>query len=270
MVINLKSKIEEAKKEFDDENYEKALEILDAGNFGEEYSKLVLILKIGCLRGLKQFDEALAVINSAIEKFPYEDFFWARKVECHYFNDENDAAIKALDELERIMDRDDRDAILLVSNISHLIGENERALKYCDMALAIDENWIEAVDQKAMIASSLRDYDMMSDCADRLLELYDEDIMKVMIPLMLKIFSKRYDDALSIIKGVDVLDDEHDLLLKSALFNAMSEDLRVKIGTSSPVEITMDDALGILMDYHYGGEQLGKVCGVDYMVLKSR
>ena len=35
-------------------------------------------------------------------------------------------------------------------------------------------------------------------------------------------------------------------------------------------EITMDDALGILMDYHYGGEQLGKVCGVDYMVLKSR
>lgn len=269
MVIILNLKIEEAKKEFDDKNYVGALEILNGEEFEDEYFKLVMFLKIGCLRGLNRFDEALMVINSAIEKCPFEDIFWAQKVQCHYFNGEKRNAVRALVELERIVDRNDERALVDVSELFSLVGDDEKALKYCDMALSIDGDFVDAVRQKSMIAGSLKDYDMMSDCADRLLELYDKDILKLSIPFMLKLFSKRYDDALSIVNSVGVLDDEHELLLKSAIHNAMAEDLNIEIRTSAPVEITIDEVLRIFMDYHYRGVQGGEICGANYLISET-
>ena len=268
MVIILNLKIQEAKKEFDDKNYVVALEILNGEKFDEEYFKLVAFLKIGCLRSLKRHDEALDVINSAIEKYPYEDIFWTQKVQCHYFNDEKDKALKSLMEVERIVDVNDKNALVEVSELFSLVGDYENALKYCNVALSIDENFVDAVRQKAMVASFLEDYDMMNDCADRLLQLYDKDVLKLMVPLMLKLFSKRYDDALDIVNGVDILDEEYDLLLKSAIHNFMVEDLNIEIGTAQPVEITIDDVLGILMDYHYNGVESGEIQGVHYFIIK--
>ena len=190
----MNSKIEEARKAFDDKNYSEALEILDGEEFDDAYLKLVFVIKMACLRNLNRYDDALRVIDVAIEKYPYYDFFWSHKIACHYFNDEKDEAIRSLAKLESMVDRDNNDSLVRLSTLFELVGDDENALKYCDMALAIDENYVDAVRQKAMIASSLKDEDMMSECADKLLELYDDDALKAMLPLMLKLFSKRYGD----------------------------------------------------------------------------
>lgn len=268
-MINLNLKIDEARKAFEDKNYDKALEILDGETFGEEYQKLVYVLRIGCLRNLKRYDEALAVIESGIEKYPYYDFFWFQKVTCYYFNDENDEAVKSLAKLEDVIDRDDKNALVMISDLFEMVGDYENALKYCDMALAIDENFADAIRQKAMVASSLEDDEMMSECADRLLELYDKDILKLMIPLMLKLFSKRYKDALGIVNGVDVLDREYDVLMKSAIYNTMTNDLNIELKTSAPIEMTIDEGLNLLFDYHYDGVESGKVRGISYIIIKK-
>ena len=266
MVINLNLEIEKAKKEFDEKNYEKALEILDGIEVENEYQKLVMMMKIVCLMALKRYEDSLSIIDSGIEEFPYDDFLWFRKVECHYFSGDEKKAFKSLGELERIVNKDDKQTLIILSKEFELVDDYKNALKYCDMALAIDENFIEAVRQKSMIACSIKDHDMMSDCADKLLELYDEDIYKVLLPLMLKMFSGRYKDCLEIIDSVDILDEEHEEMLKAGIYNQMCEDLEIEIKTSAPIEMTVDEVLDLLFKYHYDGVNHGEIKGALYMI----
>ncbi len=270
MVINLNLEIEKAKNEYDEKNYEKALEILDGVEVEGEYRRLAFMIKIASLMALKRYDESLSVIDSNIEEFPYSDFLWSRKVECHYFNGDEENAAKSLEELERIVNKDDKESLVFLAEEFQLLDNHKKALKYCDMALDIDENFLDAVRQKAMISSSLKDYDMMSDCADKLLELYDEDVYKVMIPLMLKLFSGRYRDCLDIINSVDVLDGSHDEMLKGAIYKSMVEDLNIEIRTSAPIEMTVDEVLDLFFRYHYEGIRHGEIKGAKYLIIKRQ
>lgn len=270
MVINLNIEIEKAKKEFDDNNYEKALEILDGAEVEEDYQKLAMIIRIASLMGLSSYDEAITVINSGIEKFPYDDFLWARKVECHYFNGDKNKAAKALEELDRIVNKDDKHRLVFLAEMYELVNNHTKALKYCNMALDIDGDFLDAISLKARVACSIKDNDMMSDCADRLLELYEDGYLKVMLPLMLKLFSARYRDCLNIINDVDVLDDEHDEMLKAILYKQMVEDLNIEIRTSSPIEMGVDDVLDVVLKYHYEGIENGEVNGALYLIKKCQ
>ena len=270
MVINMNIEIEKAKNEFDAKHYEEALEILDGAEVEEEYQKLAMILRIASLMALNRYDEAISVINSGIEKFPYDDFLWTRKVECHHFNDDDEDAEKAMDELERIVNKDDKSDPVFLAEKFEMLNNHTKALKYCNMALDIDGDFVEAVRQKAMVASALKDHDMMSDCADRLLELYDDGFSKLMIPFMLKLFSGRYRDCFDIIKSSTVIDDEHDEMLKVAVYNSMLEDLKVEIRTSAPVELTIDEVLNLLFSYHYDGFEHGEIKGAKYLITKRQ
>ena len=270
MVINLNLEIEKAKNEYDEKNYEMALEILDGIEDEGEYQKLAALIRIASLMALKRYDESLNIIDSSIEEYPYSEFLWSRKVECQYFKgDEKDAA-KSLEELERIVNKDEKHALVFLAEEFELLDNHEKALKYCDMALEIDEDFEDAVRQKAMIASSLKDRDMMSDCADRLLKLYDDDIYKVMIPFMLKLFSGRYKDCLDIVNGVNVLDDSQDEMFKGAIYKSMVEDLNIEIRTSAPIEMTVDEVLDLFFRYHYDGIGQGEIKGVRYLITKQQ
>ena len=270
LVINLNLEIEKAKNEFDDKNYERALEILDSLEVEGEYHKLAVMIRIASLMALKRYDDSLSVIDSNIEKFPYSDFLWSRRVECHYFNGDEENAVKSLEELERIVNKDEKHALVFLAEEFELLDNHENALKYCDMALEIDEDFEDAVRQKAMIASSLKDRDMMSDCADRLLKLYDDDIYKVMIPFMLKLFSGRYKDCLDIVNGVNVLDDSQDEMFKGAIYKSMVEDLNIEIRTSAPIEMTVDEVLDLFFRYHYDGIKHGEINGARYLIVKRK
>ncbi len=269
MVINLNSQIEKAKKEYDEKNYENALEILDGIEVEGEYQKLIVFIKIACLMALRRYDESLSIIDSNIEKFPYSDFLWSRKVECHYFNGDEEEAAKSLEELERIVNKDDKYCLVFLAEEFEMIGNHEKALKYCDMALDIDEDFVDAVRQKSMSASALKDYDMMNECADRLLELYKDDFEKL-IPFTLKLFSRRYRDALDIVEGMDILDKVQEEMMKGAIYNSMVEDLSIEIRTSAPIDMTADEVLNLFFMYHYDGIRHGEIKGAKYLITKQQ
>ena len=63
LVINLNLEIEKAKNEFDDRNYERALEILDSLEVEGEYHKLAVMIRIASLMALKRYDDSLSVIE---------------------------------------------------------------------------------------------------------------------------------------------------------------------------------------------------------------
>lgn len=269
-MINLNLEIEKAKQEFDEKNYEKALEILDGAEADEDYRKLAILLKIASLMGLKRYDECISVIDSCIGDFPHDDFLWSRKVECHYFMGDEENAVKSLGELERIANKDDKYSLVFLAEEFILLNNYEKAIKYCDMALDIDGDFVDAHRQKAMAASAIKDHEMMNDCADRLLELYENEFSRAMIPLMLKLFSGRYGDCLDIINGVDGLDDAHRNILKGIVYKTMVDDLNVEIRTSAPVELTIDEVLNLLFGYYYGGVDCGEINGVMYLIAKCQ
>ena len=269
MVINLNLEIEKAKNEYDKKNYEKALEILDGIEDEREYQKLAVLIRIASLMALKRYDESLSIIDSSIEEYPYSEFLWSRKVECQYFNgDENDAA-KSLEELERIVNKGDKHSLVFLAEEFELLNNHEKALKYCDMALDIDGDFTDAVRQKAMSASALKDYDMMSDCADRLLGLYEEEFEKL-VPFALKLFSGRYREALGIVDGMSVLDKAQEEMMKGAIYNSMVEDLNIEIRSSSPIDMTIDEVLDLFFRYHYDGIKHGEINGARYLIVKRK
>ena len=269
MVINLNLEIEKAKNEYDEKNYEMALEILDGIEDEGEYQKLAALIRIASLMALKRYDESLNIIDSSIEEYPYSEFLWSRKVECQYFKGDEKGAAKSLEELERIVNKDDKHSLVFLAEEFELLNNHEKALKYCDMALDIDRDFTDAVRQKAMSASALKDYDMMSDCADRLLELYEKK-KKKLVPFTLKLFSGRYRDALGIVDGMSVLDNAQEEMMKGAIYNSMVEDLNIEIRSSSPVDMTIDEVLDLFFRYHYDGIGQGEIKGVRYLITKQQ
>ena len=262
--------IMEAKKEFENKNYEKVLEILDGIEGDAENIKFAIILRVASLRFLQRHDEALNVIDSAIEKYPYEEFLWSSKVEIHYFNNQKDKAIESLGQFERIIDKKDKRALVEIAGKFDLVGDYENALKYCDMALDIDENFIEAVRQKALTAVSLKDHKMESECADKLLEIEGKSMINSMIPFMLKLFARRYKDALDIIESTEDFTDEHKELMIGSIYNRMSEDLKIEIRTSAPIDLVINDALSLLFGYYYDDIVSGDIHGVRYFIQKIK
>ena len=65
-MINLNLEIEKAKNEFDDRNYERALEILDGLEVEGEYHKLAVMIRIASLMALKRYDDSLSVMSAII------------------------------------------------------------------------------------------------------------------------------------------------------------------------------------------------------------
>ena len=266
MVIVMYDELMKAKNEFDDKNFEKALEIINANEFDGELYRFAIVIKSACLSSLKRYDEELTAINEGIEKYPYDDFLWSRKVLSHYFNHDLDGAAKALEELERITDKDSKEALLNLAQKSELVGAYEKAVKYCDMALDIDENFVEAIQQKSLAATSLGDHDMMSDCADRLLEIRDNDLVSLMVPFILKLSSGRYKDCSRIINSADGLDLEYYELFKGSIYKQMICDLKIEIRSYELLDITIDESLNILFNYHYHGIDAGVVNGSQYFI----
>lgn len=91
-------------------------------------------------------------------------------------------------------------------------------------------------------------------------------IYKVLLPLMLKMFSGRYKDCLEIIGSVEILDEGHVEMLKAGIYNRMCDDLEIEIKTSAPIEMTVDEVLDLLFKYHYDGVNHGEIKGALYMI----
>lgn len=268
IILNLE--IKEVEKEIDEKNFKKALEILDEIKSDDEEYELSLLFKVFCLINLKRYREALAIIEVLLKENPNEELLWADKVICQYFSGDKTHALKSLRKLESIVNRNDANSLYVVSQLANLVNRFNKAIEYANLALEIDEDFELAIIEKAHAVSRIKDYGQMNECADKLIELYDDDeLLKLSFPFMLKLFSGNYRGCLDLVNRIGDPDDEVCEMMKYAIFNQMGEDLKVEIYVTGQIESNLDDALEMLFDYYYGGVEGGIVGDVSYVIIKK-
>jgi tetratricopeptide (TPR) repeat protein len=218
---------------------------------------------------LKCYREALEVINSLISKDPYSEVLWSEKARCHIFLKEDGKARSALHELERIVDGNDKKSLLGVARMYFLLDDYGKVIEYCDKALAIDGNYRPALYEKALVASRMKDDEMIDSVSKDIIDVSDGDLFSLMPVFLLKLFSKKYEDCFEIVEGskIDDVKKEFGESLKGVIYNYMSDDLNAKIALTQEIDLPVDDALKLMFEFKNAGKDHGEIRGVPYFIL---
>lgn len=265
----MNEKIKKGRIEFDKKNFKKALGYFENVRRDDEDYDFAVLFMIPCLMNLKRYEDALKFLNYLIGRNPYSEALWADKASCHIILKQYEKAYDALGEIERIVDVEDKRMVLHVAKLYNWLRDDENALKYCDMALALDENYKKALHEKSLVAVRLKDYKMMNEIADRLMEVSDDDMLSLMPVLQLRLFSKNYRGCIDLIRSVksdESLDDTIEMM-KGGLYNKMCENFCARILVLEQIELSCDEAIDLMLDFHESGKDYGKIRGVEYFIL---
>lgn len=268
-MINLNNELEKARSEFEQKNYEEALEYLENIDENDKYYDVSIIYRIYCLIHLSRYSEALSFLNPLIENFPYEFVLWYDKARCHILLHENEKAYSAMENIERIADSTDKEDLLHIARLYNLLDDGLKAIEYADKALEIDECYKEALYEKSLAASGLKDDKLMGEVSDRLFEVSDKSLFASLPSFLLKLFSKDYRGCLYILENCEVgeLDDESLDMVKTVLYQNIADDLNAQLMLSKEMEISVDDAIKLMLDFKETGKDSGKIHGVQYFII---
>ena len=177
--------------------------------------------------------------------------------------------MKALKEVERVVDVEDKRRLLYVAKFYNMLGVYDKALEYCDKALAIDENFRDALHEKSHVAMRLDDIEMIEEVANKLFETSNNDILSLTPIFLLKLFARKYKEALSLIE--DSIDDknkqETNDLFKTIIYKQICEDLNAQILLSEEMDLSIDDALKLMFEFTESGKNHGVIQGVSYFIV---
>lgn len=262
------SKIDKGRIEFHEENYDKALDYFDAVDEDDEDYDFVLIFKITCLMELERYDKALFLIDSLLNEQPRDELLLYEKIRCHIALNEKSEAIKTLNKFERIISKDDKRMLLDISRFYRFLGDFKKALKFCNMALDVDGNFEDALYEQSLIAIALDDKKLINQSADGLLNLIGENNLEVLPIFLLKMYSGKFGECLSLIENLkDNLDEDTYDMLKVVVFNQLCESLDVNIHLTENVDISLDEAIGLMMDYDERGTKCGIINDVGFVIM---
>lgn len=267
-MIYLNIDIKKGRSEFKQKNYKKALNYFEKIKEDDKDFEYATVFKISCLIELKQYGDALKLINPLIESNPYDELLWFDKVTCHIFLKEDEKALKALGEVERIVDNEDKSRLVYVAKFFNKLEVYDKAVEYCDKSLAIDENFKDALHEKSHAAIRLDDSEMIDEIADKFFEISKKDILSLTHVILLKLFAKNYSEALKIVENS--VDDENkketSQLFKLIIFKQICEDLDVQIWVNDVVDLSIDDALKLMLEFVESGKNHGIIKGVSYYI----
>lgn len=268
-MIKLNDEFKQGRLEFKQKNFIKALKHFDRIREGDDDYEYSLPFRISCLIELKRYVEALDYLNPLIEKNPYDELLWFDKVTCHIFLNEDKKAYGALEAIERIVDPNDKARLLFVAKFYNRLNDYPKVIEYCNKALEIDKDYKEALMEKSFAALRLDDMEMINEIADRLLDISDDDIFSLTPVLMLKLFSQDYRGFLDVLEGSDDDDVKAETanLLKSLLYNRICEDLSAQILLTRDIEISVDEALEIILEFKEKGKDCGMIYDAQYFVI---
>ena len=264
----MNSRIDKGRIEFNDENYEKALTYFDAVSEDDEDYDYVLIFKITCLMELEKYDKALFLIDSLLAEDGEDELLLYEKIRCHIAMDEKADALITLRKFERIMPKDNKNMILDVTRFYKFLGEYKKALRLCNMALYIDEDFEEAIYEKALIGIALNNENIIDNSANRLLDIVEDDRYRILPIFLLKMYCGKYDDCINIIDDLeDQFQDETCDMLRTVVFNQLCEKLDVNIHLTEDIDLSVSEAIGILLDYEQTGIKYGIVNDVNFIIM---
>lgn len=264
----MNSKIKKGRMKFNDENYEEALRYFNQVSEDDEDYMYVLIFKITCLMELERYDKALFLIESLLREDPEDELLLYEKIRCHIALCENTEALATLKVFENIISPDDKRMILCVSKFYKLLGDYANALKYCNDALQIDENFEDAVREKSLIGIGLNDHEMIDSSADKLSEIIGHHGMGMISVFLLKLYISKFDDCISIIENLEG-DFKNDTLqmFKSIVYKELCEKFGVNLHVVGDVEISIDEAIRLLKNYAENGVDSGSINGVGFVIM---
>lgn len=268
MVINMDSKINKGRIEFNDENYERALTYFDAVEEDDEDYDYVLFFKITCLMELEKYDKALFLIESLLAEDGDDELLLYEKIRCHIALDERPEALGALKKFERIMAKDNKNVILDVARFYKFLGDFKNALRLCNMALSVDCDFEEALYEKALVAIAMDNFEIADNCANLLLDLADDDGYKIIPVFLFKLYCGKFRDCTSLIGDLEFkFRDETCDMLRVVLYNQLCETLKVHVHLADDVDLPVGEAVEILLDYERTGVNKGNVDGVAFTIM---
>ena len=256
-------------EEFEERNYEGALNHLEKIKPKDELYDLSLGYRIPSLMSLGRYKEALKYLDYLIDKKPKVFNLWIAKAKCHIFLHEDSEVEEALKNIESVVDENNKKELVDVARIYTLLLKDEKTLEYCDKALAIDENYRDALAEKSIAAAGLKNNDMIAEIADALFEKSNKNLIESMSPFMLKLFSKDYKGALDIVNNVvpvEEWEDEYLLSLKAGIYQKLTDDLNAQIFLTKEIELDIEDAIDIMIDFRDNCKSHGVINNVEYFV----
>jgi len=261
--------IEKGKIEFENENYQEALGYFNKVREDDDYYRYAQLFKANCLMGLNEYHDSLMVVNSLISNEPYHKLAWFNKALCHVLLKQEKEAYDALDNILRIIDRDDKYDLVFMAKLYKLLGDHDNALKYCDEALEIDEYFRDALYEKSFAALRINDVGAIRDISDKLHEISNDDLIRRMPVFLLKLFSKDYVGCRDLIDNSNQgeLDDEHVEMLKAALYNQVCDDLCINLLIVNGDDLSIDDALDAVLEFVENGKDNGEIGKVQYFII---
>ncbi len=265
----MNDKIEQGKLEFENKNFKKALNHFNQIKKNEKSYLIAQIYKIDCLMQLKQYKEALKIIDMIMEEVGDMEILWVEKVRCHLFLNEDAKALKALKELERLCADDDKKGFVRIARFYSILDDNDKVIEYCDKALAIDENYREALYEKLQGASSLKDDKLIVEVSEDILRISDNTLIGILPVIMINMFSEKYEMALDLIENCELgdVDEEHRQLLRSGVYKSICDDLNAQIMLSDEVDLDIRDAVGLMVEFKETGKDHGEINGVEYYIV---
>ena len=265
----LNNHIENGKNEFDNGNYEKALDHFKLVNSNNEHYEYAQLFVANCLMELKRYDDSLDIVDKLISLNPYNKLAWFNRALCQIFLKDEEKALATIGEIIRLIDLRSKYDLVFVAKLYKLLNIYDEALKFCDLALEIDENFKDALYEKSLVAMRLDDDELINDVWDRLLELSDGGPLGFMSVFILKLFSKNYSACIDLINGLDgdKFDDEHIMMLKAMVYQQICEDLCVNLLVVNSEDFPLDDALDAMIDFVENKTDNGKINGVQYYII---
>ena len=268
MVINMDSKINKGRIEFNDENYEGALTYFDAVDEDDEDYDYVLIFKITCLMELERYDKALFLIDSLLAEDDEDELLLYEKIRCHIALDERPEALDTLRKFEHIMPKDSKNMMLDVARFYKFLGEFKSALRFCNMALSVDCDFEEALYEKSLIAIAMDNFEIADNSANKLLELADDDGYKVIPVFLFKLYCGKFRECTLLIDELEFkFRDETCDMLRTVLYNQLCETLKVNVHLADDIVLPVGEALELLLEYERTGVNKGNVNGVDFTIM---
>ena len=131
----LNNHIENGKNEFDNGNYEKALDHFKLVNSNNEHYEYAQLFVANCLMELKRYDDSLDVVDKLISLNPYNKLAWFNRALCQIFLKDEEKALATIGEIIRLIDLRSKYDLVFVAKLYKLLNIYDEALKFCDLAL---------------------------------------------------------------------------------------------------------------------------------------